>query len=137
MLHHRVVCWNDYAAVWLLLCTAWCSWKAYASVFQPGTPEVPRVTVRGFAKTDRSCLEWHEQPQFYVVVAAIPLFHSILATMNRIENFISIALTYCSLCYETLCHRVPWAMQHCRGSATAKRVKNTGLHCKEHDIILH
>ena len=46
----------------------------------------------GSAETDRN-----SQQQFYAVLA-MPLFHNILATMSRIENCLSIALTYCCLC---------------------------------------
>ena len=43
---------------------------------------------------------------------AVPLFHSILATMNRIENsVINCFDLLLPLCYETLCHSVPWATQ--------------------------
>jgi len=40
---------------------------------------------RGSAETDRNCLGRNSQPQLFAVVA-IPLFHSILAAMNRTEN---------------------------------------------------
>jgi len=40
---------------------------------------------RGTAETDRNCLGRKSQPQLYAVLA-IPLFHSIFATMDPIEN---------------------------------------------------
>ena len=60
------------------------------------------------------------RPWFYtVVVLAITLVHSILATMNRIENCLSIAFTYSCLCVTSYAlkrelgslYRVPQARQ--------------------------
>jgi len=46
---------------------------------------VPRVAARGSVETDRNCLGRNSQLRFYAIVA-VPLFHSMLATMNRVEN---------------------------------------------------
>jgi len=56
--------------------------------FSPGVPRnlmVPRVAARGSVETDRNCLGRNSQLRFYAIVA-VPLFHSMLATMNRVEN---------------------------------------------------
>jgi len=42
---------------------------------------------QGFAETDRNCLGRKSQLQYWAV-AAIKLFHSILTTMNRIQNYV-------------------------------------------------
>ena len=62
---------------------------AHCTPFSPTVPSVlhkAEFSNQGSASgTDRNCLGRNSQPQFYAVVA-IPLFHSILATVNRIEN---------------------------------------------------
>ena len=59
----------------------------------------------------------------------MPLLHSILATMNRIENSVyQFALTYCSLCVTKL-YAIGFHEPRniCGGSSAAKRLKNTAV----------
>jgi len=59
------------------------------SIGVPRNLKVPRVAARGSAEPDRNWQRRNSQSQFYAV-AAIPLFHSILATMNCTENSVLI-----------------------------------------------
>jgi len=83
---------------------------------------------RDSAETDRNCLGRNSHPQFYVVVA-MPLFHSILATVNRIENSVYILL-WLSAPFVLRDPMPQGSMSNAtftEGSAAAKRLKNTAV----------
>ena len=83
---------------------------------------------RDSAETDRNCLGRNSQQKFYVVVA-MPLFHSILATVNRIENSVYILLWLSApfVLRDPMPQGFMSNATFTEGSVAAKKLKNTAV----------